>query len=848
MKRGVGTIRFLQRLSILVVAIFFVMQPGYASDDVKKYEFDVNQETLSQSLDEFFAQTGIQLIYPHELGATKGMNPVKGRMTVDEALQLLLQGTALSGRLVEGEMIVISPKQKGETSPVVEEENVEKSSLKKGFWAAVSAFLFGVDGAAIAQDTQDDETEVTIETIVVTALKRERSVLDAPAGVSVIGGDDIERLSADSITDFIQLTPGISLGETARGNIQVQIRGVNSLSGASPIGFYLDDLPFSFINLNITPDPSPFDLESVEILRGPQGTLYGAGASAGVVVINTRDPNSDAFEAKLDTNISVTEGGDESYTLSAALNVPIIEDKLAVRGTVSYLNEGGWIDDSIDPNFTNINDRETFNGRLKLLATPTDKLSLLLSATVRRSDRDLTSDLADDRGRLPVSEFGFENFGLDVSSEQNYEQFGAVLEYEFPWFHMSNSISYIDYRNPNATLFILPVPTVFESESIVNEFRLTSNGTGPFSWVAGIFHRDAEQFIFQDASFVGLNFSPIDMGDSVQWSFFGDASLELLDGKLELSAGASYFIDDVSNEALLQPAVPDPIVSGIKTKLFSPQFSATLRPTEDVSIYARFAEGFRPGINEFAVSTFFAQASIPDIDGLVEAEKIDSFELGAKGQFFDKSLQAQFAVFWNNSDNVQQTATVTAPGTDITATTILNAGKARSRGAEISLNWFPTDSLDLFLNGSYVDAEIAEDFFSPGADPTTATPLFVEGDPIFLVPEYTAAAGGNYSWSIGNNGLMGTISANFQYVSERPLTSVNSPPVFGDEFLRGDLRAEVGRDNWSLYAFVENITDEDGIINPDPNSGVVAGATTVTGSLGLRTRPRTFGVGFRVDY
>lgn len=836
------------RLTALVVCLTSVLTTSsFAQGAENRFEFRIEGGRLEQVFDQFYQQTDFEFLYSFELIDVDGLKDVSGQYTINEALAITLQDTGLTGGLTESGMIVITPEQSAQ-APFGEGKPV-RNTTKRSLLATISSLIFGAAGASAshAQDASDTGQESTLDTIVVTGLKREQSLLEAPAGVAVIDGDEIERLSADSITDFLQLTPGISLGPAERGGIQIQIRGVNSASGASPVGFYLDDLPFSFINLNISPDPSPFDLESVEILRGSQGTLYGAGASGGVVLINTRDPELNRFEAKLDTSVATTEDGGESYSVSTAINLPLIEDKLALRGVFSYQNDGGWIDDAVDPSIEDINGRETFNGRIKLLAAPTDNLSILLSAAIKRSDRDLASDLADNSGRLPVSVFGFEGLGQTLSSEEDYEQYGAVVEYATPWFNVRNALGYIDYSNPNATLFLLPVPTQFDANTLVNELRFTSNHDGPLSWIAGVFYRDAEQTLFQDASFVGLTFNPVDMGTSKQWSVFGDVSLELWDGLVEVSAGASYFTDDVENVALLLPTVPDPVISGIETEQFSPQFTATYNPSDNLSIYARYAEGFRPGINDFSVSTFFAQAVAPSIDGLVDAEEITSYEIGAKGQFFENMLQTQLALFWNTSDDVQQTGTVIDPATGVPVTTIINAGESTSRGVELSGTFAPFDGLDLFFSGSYTDAEISEDFFAPGADPATSDPIFVEGTPIYLVPEFTAAAGGTYRWSLGGR-LEGAVSANIQYTSERPLTSLGGPPVLGDEFFRGDLRAEIGRDNWTVYSFIENVTDEDGVITPSGNGPLIATAAPVDGVLGIRTRPRTYGVGFRIDY
>ena len=295
----------------------------------------------------------------------------------------------------------------------------------------------GFEGTTLAQETKATDTKI-IEEIVVTAFKREGlRVVDAPASINILDGEFIEDLGADQIEDFLQFSPGLSIDEAqgvaGSGVTAIQIRGVSATFGAASVGFYLDDLPFSFINFNLLPDPSPYDLRSIEVLKGPQGTLYGAGSAAGVVIVNTNDPIMNKFSAKADLQGSSTDRGSENYSFSGALNVPLVKDKLAARVTISYQNNDGYIDDRSVPGADNLNDEERLNARLKLLYTPSEDLEVKLIGAVSRIDRTISGDLADDNFEIDI--VSFPTPGFPQTGVADYEQFGVVCYLRYPLVH-----------------------------------------------------------------------------------------------------------------------------------------------------------------------------------------------------------------------------------------------------------------------------------------------------------------------------------------------------------------------------------------------------------------------------
>ncbi len=699
-----------------------------------------------------------------------------------------------------------------------------------------------------AQESQAEST-TTIEEIVITGLKREgQDIISAPTAIAVINGEAIENTGADQIEDFLQFSPGLSIDEgigvAGGGTTSIQIRGVSATFGAASVGFYLDDLPFSFINFNLLPDPSPFDLRSVEVLKGPQGTLYGAGSSAGVVLVNTNDPVLDEFSGKVDLQASSTESGGDGYSFSGVVNVPLIDEVLAARATLSYQDNGGFIKDLSVPGAGELNDEERLNARIKVLYTPSDDLEVKLYGAISRIDNDLANDTADDNFYIDIVSFPTPGFPQGASSD--YDQFGVVVSYDTEWFTVRNALSYLDYQNSTVD----PLPTfafgqTFDIESVVNELRFNSSGDGPLSWVTGFFYRETDQTFVQDldqfAAFAGLppSFDIADETISEQYSIFGEATYQL--GEFEFSAGAAYIDDETESDTDLSPLAAFPTIEPTTSEVL-PQASVSYHPTDDSTIYFRYAEGVRAAIPNFGLSALLSEPILGS-SGVIGQEESQSYELGAKGRFFDKQLYAEIAVFTIDIDNLQQSASF--PFNDADLNTVLNiSGPARSQGVEWLFDYSPNaiEGLNLVFSGSYVDAEIQQDEFFNG------TLLFAEGTPLNLTPDLILAAKAEYVWDMGN-GWDATFSGSVQHTEARPLTVISQPSLFGDDIIRADVRFEVGTESYSIYAIVNNLVNEDGVITPDNEQGLRQSAgASFSGQLGTRLRPRTYGLGLRYNF
>ena len=737
------------------------------------------------------------------------------------------------------------------------------------FWgriiAAAAAMALG-SGVIHAEIEEEQVGEQVIEEIIVQALKRDgQSLLDAAAGISVISSAQIESMGATSLKDFLQLSPGTSISpNTLSGGNTVLIRGISAQVGSASVGFYLDDQPFSAITANILPDPNPYDLDRVEVLRGPQATLYGAGASGGVVIVRTADPVMNRFEGKLMVDGGTIDGGGESFKASGAINVPLIDDILAMRLSGSYLDRDGWIDDYLvgcqplilptgfnpaacligppplaeyleaGAKRANMNRNEQKDFRIKLKAQPTDDLTIGLLGNFHRLDGD-HGPQADESFRYLA--------GTDVPITNKFDQYGLTIEYALPFATLRNSTGYIDYDQDEFTAAnATDINTILLVEVFTNELRLNSTHAGPLSWVSGIFYRDAEQTFSQTLTNFGFLFDSNEHYTSEQISIFGEGTWSFYDGFLDVTLGGSYFEDDLDNEGVTAAGLRS---SENNTDLFSTKFNVAIHPSDQTTLYFNYAEGFRSGIVDAAFSNASAEAVLGfPISAKVEPETSQSYEIGAKGQFADGSLYAELVVFYITLEDTQQTATVPNPSGGLSATALTNAGDAVSKGVEWLISYTPTDALALTLSGSYTDATFDGDYIPPGAPPG-APPVYKDGEPLNLIPKWIVNGTASHTHGIGS--LTGTASFSVQYSSVRSLIAVAQPAVPADKTTRVDARYELGRDRWGAFVYAQNLTDEDGGHTPS-TAQTAFPPFLLDGKMAARLQPRTLGIGVRYAF
>lgn len=676
--------------------------------------------------------------------------------------------------------------------------------------AATMAIFGGFSTSAVAQQSDG----FVIEEIFVTAQRREEALMDVPISISAFTDDALFDAGADSLADFLQTAPGVGIVDGQSGTQNIQIRGINSVAGNSPVGYYLDELPFSFIGLSRVPDVRMYDVQRVEILRGPQGTLYGDGSIGGTIRILTHDPDLDEFAAGIDLMGSSTADGDGNAAYKGMVNVPISEGVAGFRLVASVEDFGGWVDNTVSGQ-DDQNERDIKNFRGKFRYMPNNNLDVVFSAW--HSEQDTIGDTLALDNRTSVDPVP----SIDVE----FDVFSANIRYSFEAFDLVSASSFMDYSEDRTTFI---GPSVFfnpvETETFSQEVRLTSNSDGNFRWTAGFIYRTMDQNSFTDIP--DFMFVQDQTFESDSYAIFGEATWTVLNEQMDITLGLRYFEDDAFNSEPVDDATLafiqtlDPNFTGTVNQTFdstNPRLNVSYRATEDWLFYGNIAKGFRTGQSQPVITLLQAVLFGVQVPSGIEPEEMWSYEIGTKGTFWDGRAQLEAAVFFNDWEDIQVLVVVNPP-----VRGLVNGGTAETKGVEMGLTLLPVENLQLRFAGSYIDATFTE---------AVSGVAIVDGTEIPNVPETTLSASGTYRWPIGNSAWQGFVYGGAQYASARSDT-VNFAPD-SDKTTKVDVRLGVEGETWSVYLFADNLTDEDGAIAPF--------AFGPTGPA-LRFQPRTVGV------
>lgn len=664
----------------------------------------------------------------------------------------------------------------------------------------------------------------SIEEVVVTAQKREERLQDVPISISVLGGEQLDSLATSGLLHALARTPGVAIKESVQGGTTtLGIRGVNAtaalFSGTSPIGFYMDSLPFGFVRSALVPDIDPYDLDRVEVLSGPQGTLYGASSLNGVVRVLTREADLSKFDAKAIASIGSTKKGGTNYSGDMAINVPLIEGKLAVRGVAGYESRSGWID---SPNRKDVNDAEIKNFRLKLEAQPTEDLSIALSTWRSRTDA----------GSPPVSNDQDEKTYDDLeSNDVDFDTHSLNVIYRLPALEISSATSYLKFTNVSTLALVpfgvpsgaAPFDTDIRAKNFSEELLLNSSGDGVWSWSGGVFYREAQEDLYQ--IFAGSDATY----KSRSHAIFGQLTRSLLDKRLDVSIGLRYFEDRVTYRDNPGEINPGPFFYESEGTFHnvSPKATVTWRTRTGNNIYASYGEGFRSGYSQFSTVTRLSPEFAP-----VGPDELKNYEVGTKGRFADNRIEYHVAVFYIDWKDIQQVVNVRDDNSASTFPAAINSGSASGAGAEIALTVRPIPLLEFGVNGSWNDVALDDPVSSGGQV------LFDKGFRPLGSVEYTVGGFAGYSAPIRSDWLV-RFETSGQYTA--PTTEVTVTPGGGRDIQSGDPILLVGAslsletpEHWTITAFVDNLTNNRNV--PSRSFGVPEWTT--------RLRPMTIGLKF----
>ena len=785
----------------------------------------------------------------------------RGDLTVDEVLNQLLSGTGLTYQYIDAKTVSILP-----VAPAPAGSTTSSAlSPKRSVWSRIrmaQASSSAPSGGEVSRRGDEDKNSsgdrssqedrsIKIEEIIVTAQKREERLIDVPQSVTVLSAEGLAKLGATQFRDFANTIPGLSFTTAGAGNTQISLRGVTAgFDFASTVGIYIDEVPYASSNgfaggSQLALDVGLFDLHRIEILRGPQGTLYGASAMGGLIKYVTKRPDATSFGVNAQTGISSTREGGISYHGAATVNAPIITDKAAVRATAFYSHDGGYID-NLALGREDVNRSNIHGGRADVLLTPTDALSIRITGFAQDISRDgegrpdyssagllLDGDLDQ---RRPYAEPFDQRFRL-VSGTVTYDLESATLtsisSYQTVRSEFNNDLSaaYVPLLTTigQPTYGSVGVRNPLGTDKFVQEVRLASEEVKRLDWLLGAFYtyedsENQQEFVLRTPAGQPApnNLLTVSIPSRFEeYAAFGDVTWRLSD-TFDVTGGVRYArnsqtFEQIRSGILVGPSTPERRSTGsVSTYLANARYHFSDHATG----YLRYATGYRPGGPNYAARD--ATTGLPVGPESYESDELKSYELGFKAESSDRRFEIDFGIYYIDWSNIQ--VSISRGGFSGRTNA---AGGASVRGAELTLTARPTSGFSVTGAFAYQDAQLSE----------TDTDLRAgKGERLPNVPRFTAALNADYDLPLGN--LRPTVGATLRQVDERR-TGFGATAYDLPDYTTVDLRTGLTLERFALQLYLRNIFDERGQLSAALLPGIVRPAIL---------QPRTIGISVTTSF
>lgn len=765
-----------------VAAICLAVASAFVHAQEATYDFNLPAQPASQALNALSKQTGLQPFFSE--ASVKGVqsNAVKGKLTLREALDRALAGTGLSYQFT------------GEKSVAIK--------------------------AAPARKSLQAEEPVELGEVVVTAQQRRQREIDVPIAINTLSAEEIAKRGISDMQSLSFAVPGMTTVVTGMAQNRVMLRGIGEGSGGGNfplVGIRQDEVAVDG-PLRGGLDIRPLDMERVEVLNGPQGTLYGQGAMGGTVRFLTHDAVIGQNSMSAAAELFGSKGGGLSNRLTGIANVSLNE-RAALRIAGTFENTGGWID-APTAGQKNINDGELSQLRIKGLFNVTDRLSLIPMVQVLRNRVGSLNNGENADSNLILPAF---SPNAVQSARNDHELYSLTADWApvdgikllaIGSMFRNNADGGYYSTTPNGLVGVL---SRFDNRDKAKsgELRLMSDNAAPWQWTVGALYRDVDYRQTVTSYQMGMVTSPVPLAvpstvtvtpiKSKSWSFYGNTSYDLSE-RLQIGGGLRYFTDE--------QAAPTGGQSSQHFESIDPRVYLSYKLQRDWNVYSSAAKGFRSG-GFNAVNSLFPESFKP--------EKVWSYEVGTKFEALDGVLSGQIAAFVSRYTDMQTSTLAAAPNIFYTD----NIGRAHIKGIDWSFRIRPADWVSFGASGTVQDTEVVS---------VKANSSYAVGDRLNYIPK------NNYSIFMETQGNFG----NDVKVRFRTDYNIRGSSVFAQRTYNAtaknerlellNMRLSLTRKEYGVELYGENLLNDRGQLFPNPVN------------FATRTVPRTFGIRGTVSF
>lgn len=797
--------------------------------------YQIAAQPVSTALKVFAAQSNMQLIFTEGDVGDARTSGVQGKLAPQDALAEILRGTDLKYEFTANDVVVIrksASRISASTHESVHLARIDSASSSSDPQAAIGASEAATNEVR-SVSAVEERSDRQVEEIVVTAQKREERLQDVPVPVTVLSADSLVDNNLLQLRDYYSKVPGLSYTPSGVGSPLIVIRGLTTGGANATVGVVLDDVPYGASSYAAggysSYDIDPSDLARIEVLRGPQGTLYGASSLGGLIKYVTVDPSTESFGGRVQMGTSALAASHGAgYYLRGSLNMPLGET-FAIRASGFTRRDPGYID-NVQTGQRDVNLTEAKGGRVAALWRPTEGISLKLSALQQRIDQPGSAQVDLEPGLEGLQNTNMRGTGgikhdleaysanltvkagtAEVTAVAGYnrDKFNSPLDLSFPFF---NDVSQQYFGGSGTGLELL-----HRNQKFTQEVRLAMPLGQRVDWVLGVFHA-AEK----GGEFNGIYAADPATGQNVgfwdnvyYWTTFNERALFSnftihVTDRFDVQVGGRTGRSESTAEQLINGAVfsevfgtPDPSIipkrsakDSAFTYLVTPQFKIS----PDLMVYARLASGYRPG---------GANIGLPGTPLKYASDSTRNYEIGIKGDALNHAASFDASLYYIDWKDLQLSLN------DGFSTFFANGGRAKSQGLEVSSSWRPWKGMTLSGWVAWNDAKLSEPL------PATSLSYGASGDRLPYSSRYSGTLAAEQEFPLRGS-ASGFVGGSASYVGERldifPSNNFATgqpagPRLRFPSYTRVDLQAGVRSGPWSGSLFINNVGDERGIVS-----------------------------------